>query len=107
MVQQSPNKQIADRTSDTANFTIPIDSQFVAVGGVYAKWTKSAVTGGIVLQYSINNEDWVDIGAAGDLSADSSYYQEIIQKPYHNLRLNVTISANGLTTFKAWWNGKG
>lgn len=107
MVQQSKGNTIDDRTSENASFNIAIDAQYVAVAGIYAKWTKTAVTGAIVLQYSINNEDWTDIGSAGDLNADSAYYQEMIQKPYHYLRLKVTVSAGALTTFKAWLNVKG
>lgn len=107
MVQQSPQALIDERESEASAFTIPIDVRYVAVGGLFAKWTKTAVAGSIVLQYSVNNEDWVDIGAAGDLNADSSYYQEMIQKPYHYLRLNVNVVSGSLSTFKTWWNGKG
>ena len=37
----------------------------------------------------------------------TEYYQEFVNKPYHFLRLKVTISAGDLTTFAAWYNGKG
>lgn len=91
--------------SATTGYTIPFELKCAAA--VYAKWTKTTVTGSIILQWSANNSDWVDIGSSADINAVLLYSAEIANKGYKYLRVKVTIGSGKLDTLQIYANTKG
>jgi hypothetical protein len=107
MVQQVRKKTLADTTDVDASTTYSIDFEWAASAAVHATWTKTSVTGSIVLQKSCDGNRWTDVGSSADLSAVTTYFAEVDNKGYHYLQLAVTISGGKLDTLLAVSNIKG
>ena len=108
MVRQSQETTIANVTDLDATTAYEIDFEYVASAAFFAKWTKTAVTGSIIAQWSCNGHDWVDIGSSSDINAVLLYAQNgIVNQGYRYLRILVTIGSGKLDTFKLWYNCKG
>lgn len=108
MVRQAHETKVADTTDVSATTTYELEFDHVCSAAVYAKWTKTAVTGSIIAQWSCNGDDWVDIGSSSDINAVLLYAQNsIVNQGYRYLRILVTISSGKLDTFQLWYNCKG
>ena len=99
--------KIVDTTAVDATVSYAIPFEQTSSIAIYAKWTKTTVTGSIIAQWSANNSDWVNIGSAADIAAVTVYSAEVENKGYHFLRLLVTIGSGELDTLAAWFNAKG
>ena len=99
--------KFVDTTAVDATSTYSIPFEQTSSAAIYAKWTKTAVTGSIIAQWSANEDDWVDIGSSANLATAAIYSATVENKGYLFLRLLVTIGSGELDTLQAWFNAKG
>lgn len=72
---------------------------------VHARWTKTAVTGTVALEGSVDNAAWFTVDSADASAVDFKVFEDY-PAAYKFFRVKVTVGSGELTTLNVGWSGK-
>jgi len=98
---------IARAVANETVFSDRISLDHIYGYSVFAKWAGSTIAGSILLQASVNGDDWVDLADTQTITGADSYIWNVPDAMYRYFRVELVSDDANVITFDVSYYAKG